>query len=239
MALLKSVDNVDHIDYYEYRDHDFYSKYKYRAKLRFLGAQFLYYTKSVQDWCNRVTNTERSWFAERLTQSQKDEILKNQPIVEKFLIFKKSKEKNKFTIRIEGCTIAVFSNDLDLLVSLKDWDPYLTIEITECKLGEYSGVKYFVREPKNSYRVYLKSKRIASDTVVQLKDLLVRQPNLKPSKGLEKWLNHESRNVWRHRYCSASFSIDYDDESMLSYLAICHGDLLGKKYKLEKRELGN
>jgi hypothetical protein len=41
--------------------------------------------------------------------------------------------------------------------------------------------------------------------------------------------------LWTFRYTSAAHFIDYDDESTLSYLALMHGEVLGKKYKLEKR----
>jgi hypothetical protein len=43
------------------------------------------------------------------------------------------------------------------------------------------------------------------------------------------------RYAWKQRYSSASYFIDYDDESTLSYLALLYGEMLGKKYKLEKR----
>lgn len=236
MALLKLVDNVPNIDYHEYRDHEFYNKYKYRARFKFMGANFLYYAKTVEQWRTRIINKDNNWFAGRLTFKQKEDILSKQHVVKKFLEFKLDAKKNEVTIRIEGNAISFFSNNLDLLLSIKDWDPTLKVDITECKLGEYSGVKYFVRQPKNRYRVYLKSKRVTTDLIDQLKDMLEKHNSLKPSKGLEKWLKNIGRGTWRHRYCSSAYSIDYDDESMLSYLAICHGEILGKKYKLEKRE---
>ena len=40
---------------------------------------------------------------------------------------------------------------------------------------------------------------------------------------------------WRIQYLSSHFFVDYDDESMLSYLSLFFGTLIGKKYKLEKQ----
>ena len=40
---------------------------------------------------------------------------------------------------------------------------------------------------------------------------------------------------WKYRYTNANHFIEYDDESTLSYLALMHGEILGKRYKLEKR----
>ena len=43
-----------------------------------------------------------------------------------------------------------------------------------------------------------------------------------------------NQNSWRYRFSSSTHFIDYDDESILSYIALMHGDMLGKRYKLEK-----
>jgi hypothetical protein len=82
----------------------------------------------------------------------------------------------------------------------------------------------------------LKSKRVAIDIADQFRELLNRQPTLIPNKGLVNWLNFQHKNKWRNTHCSSSYSIDYNDESIISYLALCHGDILGKKYQLKKRE---
>lgn len=240
MGLLKSVDNSGDIDFNEYRDQDYYNRYKYRARLTINGIRFLYYVKNIEQWTWRITGNETdrtSWYADRMTPAEKDRVLQNKDIIEKIINYKSSLKKGEAIVRQEGNTLAVFSNDLSLLLIPKSWNTPILFDITECVLGEYSGTKYFVRQPKHKYRVYLKSKRVDRTVISEIRELLSKHPNLIPSKGLEKWLDFKHKTTWKSRYCSSSYSIDYNDESMLSYLALCYGDLLGKKYKLEKREL--
>jgi hypothetical protein len=59
---------------------------------------------------------------------------------------------------------------------------------------------------------------------------------LHPSPALLRWItSYQQNHNWRARWSSASYFIDYDDESTLSYLALMYDSMLGKKYKLEKR----
>jgi hypothetical protein len=128
---------------------------------------------------------------------------------------------------------------LNYLHTLKAIDPSLTVKFTEVQKSNFTGVKHFVREPKHKYRVYMKSRRIESGFVSEWKELLDRIDGLHPSPGLRYWLDNYDMTQpswgWRYRWSSASFFIDYDDESTLSYLALMHGEILGKRYKLEKR----
>ena len=95
----------------------------------------------------------------------------------------------------------------------------------------------FVDEPKHKFRVYLKSKRVEDGFLEELKSTMERQKQLYPSNALRSWMSRDNKRwgIWHFRWTSAAHFIDYDDESTLSYLALMYGDILGKKYKLEKR----
>ena len=110
-------------------------------------------------------------------------------------------------------------------------------DYTQVQTSQYAGVKHFVGEPKHKYRVYLRSKRVEDNFHIELKSTLDRQNKLYPSNALKDWLKHDPKRwgIWSFRYLSSAHFIDYDDESTLSYLALMHGEVLGKKYKLEKR----
>ena len=239
MALLKSVNNVPGIDFYEYRDQDYYNKYLYRARFNLDGIMYTWWADDIEDIKKKLTTKNYG----RIRKNDRDMVTKNLDKLEAYLNWRNTnapkKPKNKeVTIRIEYKTCAVFSNDLQLLHTLDQLHPDLTVDYTEVQKSEYSGVKHFVREPKHKYRVYLKSKRIEESFVTDMKDLFNRMPNLHPSPGLSYWLDgyqHSSFRHWQYRYASSAHFIDYDDESTLSYLALMHGDMLGKKYKLEKR----
>jgi hypothetical protein len=87
----------------------------------------------------------------------------------------------------------------------------------------------------HNYRVYFKSKRVEQNVQSELRNLLNKNKSLTPSNAFNKWLYGSTKNLWKSRWMSSAYFIDYDDESTLSYLALMHGDLLGRKYKLEKR----
>ena len=237
MGLLKSVDNVPGIDYYEYRDDDYYGKYTYRARITMLGMKHVSYSKDVADLVSRVTHSKYNY---GYNKSERDSIKQNLPILSKLMEWKVQSKKDKnSTIRGEYNTIAIFSNDLAYLHALKSIDPNLIIKFTEVQKSNYAGIKHFVKEPKHKYRVYMKSRRIEPEFITAWQELLERLEGLYPSPALQYWLSNYNVNQpswsWRYRWCSASFFIDYDDESTLSYLALMHGDMLGKRYKLEKR----
>lgn len=237
MGLLKSIDNKTAIDFYDYRDQEYYNKYKYRAKLNVDGIRYLYYVKTINQWVERITNVKVGPYFEKLSDRRKQELLQNKDIIEKIIQYKNSIKRSEATVRQEGNTLSVFSNNLDLLLIPKYWNIKCNFFLSESKVENFSGIKYFAKQPKNDYRVYLRSKKVTNEIVVQLRDFIERNKKSKPSKGLMLWLNFNNKISWKSRYCNSSYFIDYDDESFLTYLAICHGELLGRKYKLEKREL--
>lgn len=232
MALLKSVDDVAGINYYEYRDQNYWNEYVYRARIKVPGGRFTYCFDNIVDWKAKVAAGHWGW-RNKLTDDEKQYLLSQEDVVKKFFEFKKEFKKNKSgIIRTEGITTAIFSNDLSLLHSVRDWN--LEVDFTEVKTSEYAGTKFFVKEPKFKFRVYLKSKRIGNGTHSDLRDLFSTQKSLRPSKAFKSWMYGEARK-WRHAWLSSSFFIEYDDESTLSYLMLLHGDILGKKYNLKKR----
>ena len=233
MGLLKSVDNVPGINYYEYREYDYWDKFKYRARLKVPGVRFTYWAKNLDEWKERVLGSN-SFKSKSMSPKQKQDMLLNAPLIEKFMELKKNLSKTKNgIIRIEGDTTAVFSNDLSLLHSLKTWN--VDTDFTEVQKSPISGIKYFVGEPKHKYRVYLKSKRVETSLVTDLRDFFERQSSLQPSKAFKEWIYNKHSSTWRSRFLSSAYNIEYDDESTLSYLALIYPDILGRRYKLEKR----
>jgi hypothetical protein len=231
MGLLKSVDNVPGIDFYEFRDQDYYGKYVYRARFTLVGIRHLMFASDIQELEQRAKDKR---YGLSYKKDDKLKIIDNLPILSKLLEWKiNSKKEKKATLRGEHNTLAVFSNDLSYLQTLEAIDPSLEIDYTEVQRSEYEGVKHFVKDPPHKFRVYLKSRRVTEEFPKDIKQLLDRLDGLHPSPALVEWLTR--KHSWSYRWSSASYFIDYDDESTLSYLALMHGDMLGKKYKLEKR----
>jgi hypothetical protein len=235
MGLLKSVDNVPGIDFYEYRDSDYYNKYEYRARFKLVGVRHTWFIKAdIQELVDRLSRPQQFYSV----NYDREEALENIPTLDLFVKWRNaSKKKKQTTIRIEHNTVAVFSNTLQVLKDIETAIPGLTIDYTQVQRANFVGIKHFVREPKHKFRVYLKSRRVESSFAQDLSDLLKKNTSLLPSTALKHWALRSKANAsgWRYRYSSASHFIDYDDESMLSYLALMHGNMLGKRYKLEKR----
>jgi len=238
MGLLRSVKDVPNIDYYEYKETNYYSKYVYRAKFSITGLSYTNYAKTPGELISRMNESGYR----KVRVDIKALVMEKITELNNFINWRNAnKNPGLITFRLEHDTMSVYSNDLDLLVTLKDIGP-VSVKITEVQLEQFAGTKYYVNEPKHKYRIYLRSAYIKDTNFVQeLHDTIKRTKELVPSNALKDWLKEyikrpiASQNSWRYRWVSSAFSIDYDSESTLSYLMLMYGHMLGKRYKLEKR----
>jgi hypothetical protein len=238
MALLKSVNDVPGVDFYEHRDQYYYNKYEYRARFMLVGVRYTWYLKEdIQELIDRldapVTGYNRIGY-------DRDEVRENLTKLEAFLKWRNSiKNKKTSTVRVEHNTVAVFSNDLQELHDIETLIPGIVVDYTQAQTSNYIGIKHFARQPKHNYRVYLKSKRVEGSFAEDLHNLFKKNKKLYPCPSLKHWakgsVTSNIATTWRYRFSSATHFIDYDDESVLSYLALLYGNMLGKRYKLEKR----
>lgn len=234
MGLLKSVKDVPGIDYYEYRDKEFYNKYDYRMRVKIPGVRYTYTCKQSVDLDRKIAGKFKGYG--NIRKEDLKTVVDNVSALKAIIDLQLSRKDKNIGLRIESSTVALFSNDLQALHDLKSTiGLQYDYNVTQAQTSEYAGIKEFVNEPKHKFRVYLKSRRVSDTFVTELIQLFARTPNLHPSNALIQWISPKQRYAWKQRYSSASYFIDYDDESTLSYLALMYGDMLGKKYKLEKR----
>ena len=237
MGLLKLATDTPGIDFYDYRDSDYYGKYKYRVRFSLEGVRYAMYEKNFDGLMKRY-NAITGW--KKIRDADRPAVTDNLEVLGKFIDFRNMlKENNTGLVRIESSRISIFSNDLELLKTSESIKNGIFYDYTEVQTNNFVGVKSFVNDPKHKYRVYLKSKMIHESFVTQLDDLLKRSKELYPSPSLKYWLQGYNNTAptwsWRYRYTNCNHFIDYDDETILSYLALMHGEFLGKRYKLEKR----
>ena len=236
MGLLKSVKNIPNIDYVDYRETVYYNKYKYRTRISIKGLRYIYYSRNIKMFLNKISSEAKKYHYSPISEYDKKQIIDNQSVFETIIDYRiRFNKENLGTVRIEHDTISFFSNDLNLLLSMKPFITIGTIDYSEALLEAVAGVKYFLREPKTKFRVYLRTKMVPDDTTRDLRDIFKRYPSLKPSYGLKNWIS-ENTPKWKRKSCSSSFHISYNDENMLSFLMLMHSDLIGKIYKLEKRQ---
>jgi hypothetical protein len=236
MGLLKLADDNSDVDFYEYRDQHYYNKYEYRARFNLVGVRYTWYIKSdIQELVERLEAPVTSYH--RLAY-ERDEVRENLAILASFLKWRNElKTKKNSTIRIEHNTVGVFSNDLQELKNITTSLPGIEVDYTQAQISNYIGIKHFMRKPKHKFRIYLKSRRVEGAFAEDLHKMFKKNKSLHPSPALRHWAKGSvgQQNSWRYRFSNASHFIDYDDESTLSYLALLYGDMLGKRYKLEKR----
>ena len=238
MGLLRSVKDVPNIDFYEYKETNFYNNYRYRAKFTIDGLGLTTYVKTPDELIRRLNATGYRKVRADIKAIAMEKLFE----LNNFIEWRNANKKpGSVGFRLEQDTVSVYSNDLDLLLTLKDLG-LVNVQMTEVKLEQYAGTKYYVHQPKHKYRIYLRSAYIKDTTFIQdLYDTIKRTKELVPSKSLDKWLKDyirrpiASQNSWAYRWTSSGHSIDYDSESTLSYLMLMHGHMLGKRYKLEKR----
>ena len=242
MGLLRSVKDVPNIDYYEYKENNYYNKYRYRAKFRIDGLCYTSYATTSEDLVKRIDSTGHNRLRVDRKAMVEAMVVGNFNEITNFIDWRNSNKKpGAITFRLEGDISSVYSNDLELLLTLKELGP-ITVKITEVQVEQFAGTKYYVNKPKHNYRIYLRSAYIEDKTFVKdLYDTVKKSKELVPSNALKDWLDEyvrrpiASHNSWSYRYTSGTHSIDYDNESTLSYLVLMYGHMLGKRYKLEKR----
>ena len=238
MGLLRSVKDVPNIDFYEYKETNFYNNYRYRAKFTIDGLGLTTYAKTPDELIRRLNATGYR----KVRVDIKATVMEKINELNNYIDWRNTHKKpGSVGFRLEQDTVSVYSNDLDLLLTLKDLG-LVNVQMTEVKLEQYAGTKYYVHEPKHKYRIYLRGAYIKDTNFVQdLHDTIKRTKELVPSKSLKDWLAVyikrpiASQNSWSYRWASSGHSIDYDSESTLSYLMLMYGHMLGKRYKLEKR----
>lgn len=238
MGLLKLVDDRPGIDLLEYRDQQYYGKYDYRCRITIEGLRRGYYF-TPEEFENRLDGMGeyRSWG--RIRDDEKKVIRDNLDSIKKVLQFRIDNRKNKsITIRSEFDTVSIFTNDLKLLHDSFDGIPNSKVNYTQVETNGYVGIKTFAKEPKHKFRVYFRGKKVPEDFKGKLSEIIKNNKQLRPSPALKNWLNPSKKHqtwYWWSNYLSSMHFIDYNDESYLSYLGLLYSDLLGKKYKLEKR----
>lgn len=152
-------------------------------------------------------------------------------LVEKIIEFKNRHKTSKTAkFRYELDKLCVYTNDPAILEQMAELCP--DAEFTQILLSP-AGTKYFKIDPPAKYRVYLKNKQINEG----LRDTLLeffKRDLAKPCFALRDSL--KGKNSWRWAWIKNSYSIDYDDETTLSYMGLMFPELLGKTYKLEKKQ---
>jgi len=214
----------------------YFSKYRYRAQCRVMGACYTYYTRNIEEFKKKLENTKasRNHYRIQVMNSKFEETYDYIDFeqIHKLFTWRDEKNPDKYMHRIQGDHISFFSNDLELLKTLTDIDPE---PIYSEAIVEKTDVLYFKKEPKYKYRTFFKGRKVPvnfNDNVNSLIEMYGDKLNFSP--GMVRFMNKYSRSPYR--YMHTSYYIDYNDPSMLTILGIWFNDLLAKTYSLKKEE---
>ena len=225
MALSKST-NTD-TEYVEYRDRLYWGKYKYKGVIELPGIHmYKWFSFPLYQLPGRIQNPERKTIIEQ-----------NLPMLNLVCPMIKQLikgDKANISIRSEGDKLSICTNNLSILDGIKAVAKE-NMKLVTASVVYDVGVKYFVRQPKHKFRVYLKSVRITPDTKTELIKFLSEHENMFPSKTLGRWMASANFTASYHRFMSSTWYVDLDDDTYISYLHLMFGDVFGKTYSLEKR----
>ena len=218
----------DGIEFIDQRASLYYNKFKYRARFYCRGITLAWFNYTEDEIKEKIKKYPNRFSG-----------VNSKPIID-FYTWKVNTKKNKTaTVRIEGEIASVFSNDLTLLKTLEVMG--CPVDYTEVDDTIISGIKYFIREPKHKFRIYLKTKRVNDDFRTKLQNFIKRYENtdtiIVPSGSLANWLKEDSNYVrgswsyhWNKQYTSSNYFIDYDDESTITLFSLMFSGLISKSY---------
>lgn len=236
------------VDTIEQRNTLYYNKYRYRARLQLVGLNRTWYARNMTEFVERLEHLKKDavnlWTRPYYAVHTKDLKEIDLYAIEKYINWRNTyftpidKIDKKVLVRIEYNIASVFSNDLSVLKTLESILGPGSVTYTEVDTCVPNGYKYFKNEPKHKYRVYLKTKyNIDEKFREDLIKLFDRYKNtntvLVPSLALRKWLRPD-KHKWTQRHCSSHFFIDYDEESTNTLLGIMIGDMISKRFTLQK-----
>lgn len=211
----------------ETRNKLFYNQFKYKAKVHIPGVSFTYYVEDIEqfiDKMNIINPLAKHRASKNIDTDQ----------INKFLICRNMLPKNKIIHRIQGDHVSFFSNDLALLHNLRSIDPNLVLVEADTSLD--SSCIYFKKSPKYKFRTYFKGKRMPEDFSDSLRSLksTYTENVLHFSSGLSK-VCFMPNQYNPYRYLHSSHFVEYNDEAMISILALFFPTMLGKTFRCEKQ----
>lgn len=236
------------VDTIEQRSNLYYNKYRYRARLRIVGLNRTWYARTMTEFVERLEHLKKDaielWSRPYYSAHTKelDEI--DIYAIEKYINWRNiyftpvDKIDKKVLVRIEHNIASIFANDLNLLYTLESINGKGSVTYTEVDTCIPNGVKYFKNEPKHKYRAYLKTRynideRFREDLLKFIDRYKNTNTVIVPSLALRKWLSPE-KHKWTNRHCSSHFFLDYDNESTNTLLGIMIGDMISRRFTLQK-----
>lgn len=207
----------------------YYGKFNHKLIIRYPNLRYTHYYNNLtqtlvayqHDVTFYATRNNPYYTLEPLT----DEDIQNFKRV--FRLKKRLKKLKGVSFRKEKDSLSLYSNDLEVLKSLARG--FKNVSFFSAKVSP-KGVKYFKRKPPAAFRMYAKPVQLSSpQEKLDLKEYL-EDCAAKPSYSFSSFLRGNENYLWLH----STFSIDFNDEQMITILGLKFPEVMGKIYKLRK-----
>jgi len=212
----------------------YFGKYQYRARCKVEGAAYTYYTKNLDEFKSKMAKRAENppSVIEVVMSDWRNKFDKIDYVqIGTYFAWREDAPNDRYMARIQGNMISFFSDDLDLLKTLKILDPDLEISVADI-IGK--NVLYFKKDPKYKYRTFFRGKRAPDNFKEDVRSFIERyESTASICPALKRLVNDQSRNRW-YSYLHSSYYVDFNDESTLTLLHMFFGSMLGKTYTLEK-----
>jgi hypothetical protein len=210
----------------------FYKKFAYRATLEIPELFWASYVSDFQGYNERIqARLEEEAENPRWYEGRKINVTKiNYDLIEKYINFRnKYKNDSRVCLRHERNSAGIFTNDISIINELLSFYPAAIItHVTPMP----EGVIYFKKDPPAVYRVYCRNVNREGSIRKDILDYLNRTPDVSPSDALKMALRREFKKTWFH----TGQYFNYNDEKNLTMMHLMFPGVLGKSYKLEKKQ---
>lgn len=186
----------------------YYNKYMYRASFR-IDYAYKYRYISVSRTLGNLTD---------------------QSALVKILIWKKWVESTNADLNIMAGVhhINIYTNDLEHIQKFVEITNVNTTNIIKrVVVGTYEKGVVYHKHPKNKFRLYFNYRRFENSDRTDFVEFLVNN-QFYPSQRLKERLKH------KQLYVSYTHYVDYDDEQLLTVMALTYHDVIRKVCRIEK-----
>ena len=221
------------------RQHLYFNQYKYRCCMMIGGMNYFKNTTTREDVDFEVVRLQQEPFhtwRKPLRSASVENI--------KMFVSWRNRVKDKqstFKLVITQNTVNIYSNEPDLILSIKDHfsdtDVVETIKLTFSEIREdYEHDVIYRANPQYKYRVYFKSRRVTQEEKNELHEFLLEN-QVTMSASLERWFERErhlrsmSGGYWVWDY----LFFDYDDEYIVTLLALKFDNTIRKICRIVKK----
>lgn len=205
----------------EYREHLFHKKFEYRLTVKEPSRLS---TSNIDDYISSKENFYRPQINYNLLSRI-------------FAIKARENYTDLCRFNYYENNLHIYSNDSDLLEDLAVVSEVVSTARAVCE----QGIKYFARKPEYKYRQYFRNTRVSREFLCDIAHFVNTQDNIRVSKSLDAFLRRmghgsiSGRYQWPRCYVYSEYFIDYNDESLATYMTLMMSDVLGRRFKLEQR----